>query len=62
MAYKPKTDRTPEEQLAAIRANNARYARKWRAANPEKEAAIKHRYWEKKLAETKKNSTQEPTI
>ena len=61
MAHKVDTNRTPEEQLAAIRANNAKYARKWRAANPEKEAAIKRRYWEKKLAESQQNSAQEPT-
>lgn len=48
--------RTPEQQLAEIRAKRAEYARRWRANNPDKEAAIKRRYWARKLAES-----QQPT-
>ena len=41
---------TAEERLAKLRAKNAEYARRWRAKNPEKVAAIARRYWEKRIA------------
>ena len=44
--------RTPEQQLADMRAKRAEYARRWRAKNPEKDAAIKLRYWKRKLSES----------
>lgn len=34
---------------AEVRAARAAYYREWRRKNPEKQAAIQRRYWEKKI-------------
>ncbi len=39
----------PEEVLANIRAARAAYARRWRQKNPEKQAAITARYWQRRM-------------
>lgn len=51
MGHKPDTVRTPEEQLAHIRAVNARNAQKWRKKNPLKVARNCLRYWQRKVDE-----------
>ena len=61
MGRKPDTTMTAEERLAQIRAKNAEYARKWRAKNPEKQAANARRYWSKRLEELKQTSGQQDT-
>ena len=61
MAHTSQSTQTAEERLAKIRAKNAEYARRWRQRNPDKEAAIKRRYWEKKLAGKQQDNAQEPT-
>lgn len=51
MAQSVDMTKTPEEQLAHIRAINARNARKWRQKNPLKQARNALRYWQKKVEE-----------
>lgn len=53
------TNDLPEEVMADIRAAQARYARQWRARNPERQAAIVRRYWIKKAAQMQQQAQQE---
>lgn len=42
---------TEKEMDELVRAEQNRYAREWRKKNPEKVAANKRRYWERKALE-----------